>query len=108
MRHFKDQVAVHRAKSVAGAYTSHRDWENASVVWSGLAAVHPDRAFEYRSPERETSQIRQMVYLPADAVIEATDRIVISGQPFEVEGEPLPWQHGSLRHIQVKAWRARR
>ncbi|OKH96598.1 hypothetical protein AB852_00695 [Streptomyces uncialis] len=93
---------------IAGAYTSRRDWENASLVWSGCAAVHPDRSFEYRSPERETSQIRQVVYLPPGAQVEATDRILIGGVFYDIDGEPLPWTHGSLGHIQVRAWRVRR
>ncbi|MFF9481397.1 hypothetical protein [Streptomyces sp. NPDC014733] len=108
MRAFKVRVEVHRAENVAGAYTSHRDWENARVVWSGWASVQPDRAFEYRSPERETSQIRQVVFLPPDADVEAVDRLLIRGEMFEVEGEPLPWRTGALSHIYIKAWRVRR
>ncbi|QUI30679.1 hypothetical protein H9W91_07270 [Streptomyces alfalfae] len=108
MRAFRVRVEIHRAENVAGAYTSRRDWENASVVWSGFASVQPDRAFEYRSPERETSQIRQLVHLPPGADVEATDRIQIRGEMHEIEGEPLPWKFGSLSHIQVKAWKVKR
>lgn len=106
MIHFTDPVEIHSAPIKGGAYTRSRDWDNAELVWSGLAHVQPDRSFEVRSPERETSQERLVVYLPMNAPVDSTDRISFGGMWFEVDGEPMRWPHGSLRHIRVRAWRA--
>lgn len=102
---FTESVAVHRAPLAASAYTHHRDWGQSRTVWSGRAHVQPDRAFEVRSPARETAQERLLVYLPPDADVDSADRIFWRGQTFEVDGEPARWMHGSLRHIRIKAWR---
>ncbi|MEV0445284.1 hypothetical protein AB0I84_07545 [Streptomyces spectabilis] len=106
MRHFHDPVVIRRAPLTASAYTNRRDWENARTLWSGLASVQPDRAFEVRSPERETAQERLVVYLPWGTPVDSTDRIVWDGRTFEVDGEPMRWQQGSLRHVRIRAWRA--
>ncbi|MGK5496388.1 hypothetical protein [Streptomyces sp. URMC 125] len=106
LRFFTELVSVHRVQKTEGVYAK-RDWTNAAVVWSGPASVQPDRAFEVRSPERDTSQIRLNVYLPPDADVLPTDRIRIAGEFYEVDGEPMPWRAGSLRHIQLKVWKVR-
>ncbi|MFM9367585.1 hypothetical protein [Streptomyces sp. Da 82-17] len=105
MKFFNDPVEIHSAPIVEGAYTRHRDWDNATKVWAGLANVQPERSFETRSPERETAQERLLVYLPWGTPVDAPDRLLIDGLWFEVDGEPMRWNYGSLRHVRIRAWR---
>ncbi|MER6912241.1 hypothetical protein ABT354_11255 [Streptomyces sp. NPDC000594] len=104
--HFRDPVTVLRAELVPGTYTTRRDWPTARPVWSGLAGVQPDRGFEARSPERETAQERLIVYLPWGVPVDSTDRITVAGRTYDVDGPPMRWSQGSLRHIRIRAWRA--
>ncbi|ARZ66907.1 hypothetical protein SMD11_1246 [Streptomyces albireticuli] len=106
MPRFGDPVEVYAAPLSDGVYTRSRDWASAHRVWAGLAHVQPDRSFEVRSPERETSQERLFVYLPWGVPVHAVDRIRYGGEWFEVDGEPMRWGHGSLRHVRIRAWRA--
>ncbi|QLE71107.1 hypothetical protein FGW37_05365 [Streptomyces rectiverticillatus] len=105
MRLFSDPVAIFRADLVESAYTKRRQWEKPALVWAGLASVQPDRAFEDRSPARETAQERLIIYLPMSADVDSVDRITYDGKDYEVDGDPAEWAHGSLRHIRVRAWR---
>ncbi|MFG2228027.1 hypothetical protein [Streptomyces sp. NPDC048644] len=106
MTFFNDLVEIHTAPIAEGVYTRHRDWDNAKLAWSGLATVQPDRSFEVRSPERDTSQERLLVYLPWGVPVDSTDRVFYADEWFEVDGEPMRWAHGSLRHVRIRAWRA--
>lgn len=102
-----DLVEVWRANAkVENAYTSRPDWDRAVRVWSGLASVQPDRSYEAFTPARDTSTDRLKVYLPYDAVVEATDRILISGFFYEVDGEPRRHSQTSRKHTFITAWRA--
>lgn len=103
---FPESVEVFRAEIVQETYTRKRDWGNAVRVWSGPADVQPDRIFEERSPERETAQERLMAYLPYGADVQSADRILYRDQWYEVDGPPLEWPHGSLRHTAVRMWKA--
>ncbi|MCY0923845.1 hypothetical protein OS965_37920 [Streptomyces sp. H27-G5] len=102
---FNDEVLVLRAGLTDTAYGKKRDWAHASVVFKGLGNVQPDRSFEVRSPERETAQERILVYLPIGADVGSADRLRCGSQLYEVDGVPSPWEHGSLRHVRVRAWR---
>ncbi|GHF38608.1 hypothetical protein GCM10010218_19730 [Streptomyces mashuensis] len=102
-----DHVEVHRAPLVESAYTRKRDWAlppERTRHWSGRASVQPDRSFEVRSPARETAQRRLRVYLPAGATVESADRLLIGGRWYEVDGAPMVWGTGGLRHVRVNAW----
>lgn len=105
MFHFSDPLTVLRAGLVESSYTNRREWEKPTTVWSGLACVQPDRAFEVRSPARETAQERLIVFLPLSADVDSADRVTYDGKVYEVDGDPAEWAHGSLRHIRIRAWR---
>lgn len=103
---FTDPVRIIRADITKdGPYAKKRDWKNSRTVFGGLACVQPDRAFEVRSPERETAQERLLVYLPAGTDVDSADRIEYHGLTYEVDGDPLEWRHLSLRHVRIRAWR---
>lgn len=76
------------------------------VVWSGFGHVQPDRTVEARSPARETAQERLRVYLPFGVPLSSLDRIRYRDQIFEIDGEPMRWPHGGLRHTRAHVWRA--
>ncbi|MEU1353880.1 hypothetical protein ABZ410_08240 [Streptomyces cinnamoneus] len=102
-----DHVEVHRAPLVDAGYTRKRDWglpTDRTRVWAGRASVQPDRSFEVRSPARETAQRRLRVYLPHRAAVESADRLLIAGRWHEVDGVPMVWGTGGLRHVRVNAW----
>ncbi|MGI5531528.1 hypothetical protein ACQEVX_30370 [Streptomyces syringium] len=106
MFRFSDPVEVLAAPLSEGAYASTRDWARSSVVWSGLGHVQPDGSVEAQSPARETAQERMLIYLPVGVPVSSTDRIRYHGGVFEVDGEPMRWPHGGLRHVRIRVWRA--
>ncbi|MFJ5066536.1 hypothetical protein ACIQC7_08980 [Kitasatospora sp. NPDC088556] len=93
---------------MADAYTNRRDWERSTRVWSGLASVQPGKPYTVRSPERETTVDRVLIYLPPSAVVDSADRITVRGIHYQVEDEPARWVAGRLSHITIKAVRVRR
>ncbi|MET8702730.1 hypothetical protein ABZW10_28305 [Kitasatospora sp. NPDC004723] len=93
---------------MADAYTNRRDWEHAELVWSGLASVQPGRPYTVRSPERETTVDRLVIYLPPTADVDSADRITVQGVTYQIEDEPARWPAGRLSHITIKAVRVRR
>ncbi|QCX75709.1 hypothetical protein C9F11_10145 [Streptomyces sp. YIM 121038] len=98
-------VEVWRAPTMETAYTSRRDWDQAVMVWSGLASVQPASTHEDPSPARDVSQERLRLYLPLSAVVEHTDRLRIEGRWYEVEGEPERHSQTSRRHTRLTLWR---
>lgn len=90
------------------AYTSRPDWGKAVKVWEGLASVQPDKAYESYSPARDVSQERLTVFLPVDADVTDTDRLLIGNLWYEVDGDPRRHTKTSRRHTRLTAWRALR
>lgn len=104
-----DLVEVWRATGkVASAYTSRPDWDQAVRVWSGLGSVQPEKAYESYSPARDVSQERLAVFLPLTAVVTDTDRLLIDGLWYEVDGDPRRHTQTSRRHTKLTVWRALR
>ncbi|MFD8594556.1 hypothetical protein ACFV1L_06105 [Kitasatospora sp. NPDC059646] len=102
-------VEVRRAPIVADAYTKQRDWDSSVKVWSGWASVQPDRSAGTRSPERETNFERLALFFPADAAVEAADRVTVDGIVYEVEAPPQPWtQRRAISYSRVTVWRTSR
>lgn len=93
-------------EKVKSAYTSRRDWDQAVKVWEGLASIQPDKPYESYSPAKDTSTERFSVYLPYEAVVSASDRVLFHGHWFEVDGEPKKRPQTSRRHTYLVAWRA--
>ncbi|MEV8022501.1 hypothetical protein AB0O76_40655 [Streptomyces sp. NPDC086554] len=102
---FLDSVLILRTGFVDTAYGRKRDWSAADVVYKGRANVQPDRSFEVRSPERETAQERVMIYLPFGTEVDSADRVQFAKHLYEVDGVPMNWGYGSIRHVRVRAWR---
>ncbi|MER5883091.1 hypothetical protein ABT160_04610 [Streptomyces sp. NPDC001941] len=101
-----EPVEVLRPPRTTNAYTSRPDWDQAVKVWSGLAAVQPDKAFESFSPARDQSTERLTAYLPFFAVVSSTDGLKVRGHLYEIDGEPKVWAATSRRHLTVSIWRA--
>ncbi|MFB7906419.1 hypothetical protein ACFC1T_08330 [Kitasatospora sp. NPDC056076] len=93
---------------MADAYTTRRDWDRPSRVWTGTASVQPGKPYTVRSPERETTVDRLLIYLPAHADVDSADRITVRGIRYQVEDEPARWTGSRLAHITIKAVRVRR
>ncbi|ARX87893.1 hypothetical protein SMD44_07375 [Streptomyces alboflavus] len=98
-------VEVWRAPMTETAYTTRRDWGQAVRVWSGRASVQPASTREEPSPARDLSQERLSVFLPFSAVVEHTDRLLIEGRWYEVDGEPERHSQTSRRHTRLTLWR---
>ncbi|MFF4952850.1 head-tail adaptor protein [Streptomyces chattanoogensis] len=98
-------MIIYRADVEESSYTGRRDWLNSRKVFDGLAHVQPDRTFEARSPERETAQERLRIFLPWGTDVDSADRIRFEGRTYEVDGSPMHWNYGSIRHVRVRAWR---
>ncbi|MCM1967798.1 head-tail adaptor protein [Streptomyces sp. G1] len=87
-------------------YTRRRDWTQARTIWAGRASVQPARASGAAGPDRETVQERVTVYLPPDAAVDSTDRLLWAGRTYDVDGVPMRWAHGSRRHTRVQGRRS--
>lgn len=102
-----DPVEVWRASGkVESAYTSRLNWDQAVKVWAGFGSVQPDKAFESFSPARDVSQERRAVFLPLSAVVDDSDRLLIGGRWYEIDGDPRRHTQTSRRHIRLSVWRS--
>jgi hypothetical protein len=56
--------------------------------------------------DRQTEVIQDVLFLPGDAVVEATDRIEVDGKTYEIIAEPLrarrPQEPDEIHHIEVR------
>ncbi|MEV3860716.1 hypothetical protein AB0J38_41205 [Streptomyces sp. NPDC050095] len=101
---FNDLIEVHRALLVLDDYGSHRDWENPTVVWSGLGAAVPyARVAKADNPNRETSTSRITCYLPGDITVDSADRLLFQGRFWALEGQAWKWRLGSRRYTMLAA-----
>jgi hypothetical protein len=101
-----EPVEVHRAPEVTSAYAVRKDWDQGVKVWAGEGTVQPDKTYESFTPDRSTSQEKLTVFLPLSADVESTDRVLIRGHFFEVDGEPKRFTQTRLRHTRLSVWRA--
>lgn len=104
-RYFTTPVLIYRAPVVKETYARERDWGQAALVWAGLGCTQPDKTWEARSPERDTSQERLALWLPPSAEADSADRAWLHDMWWEVDGEPQQWPHGSLPHVRLRVWR---
>lgn len=106
---FSDPVEVWRTSATTrSAYTSRPDWDQAVMVWSGMASVQPYRTYESFTPARDQSQERLTAFVPYTAVVASGDRVKVDGHMYEVDGEPERWDYTSRRHLKLSLWRALR
>ncbi|MFJ9006996.1 hypothetical protein [Streptomyces canus] len=102
---FNDCIEVRRAQLVTDDYGKHRDWDNQTVVWSGMGAGVPyRRAWKAEESTRETALNRATLYLPGNVAVDSSDRILFQGNTWHPEGEAWKWKLGSRQYtmIQVK------
>lgn len=106
LAYFTTPVEIYRAPLVKDTYARARDWDNAVLVWSGLGCPQPDKTWETRSPERDTTQERLSLWLPPSATnLDSTDRAWIRDMWWELDGEPQKWLYTPLPHVRVRVWR---
>ncbi|MGW2709441.1 hypothetical protein HKX69_05825 [Streptomyces argyrophyllae] len=99
---FNDQIEIHRAPLVTDDYGKHRDWDNATVVWSGRGAGVPYRRTEKPDEAtRETSVRRATCYLPGDVAVDSADRILFQGRAWSPEGDAWKWKLGSRQYTML-------
>lgn len=81
------------------------DWNSPTSVTIGGCSVQPG-ATEEDLGGREAVAIRWTILAPAGVDVLATDRIVVNGVPYSVDGEPARWGTGVLDHTKIflKRW----
>lgn len=97
-----EPIEVRRAPLVEDAYGKHRDWNNYSVVWSGLGAGVPYlRTRKTETPIRETALSKAKLYLPGNLDVDTADRILFQGKLWTLEGEPWKWKMGARQYTMI-------
>lgn len=61
-------------------------------------SVQPAPASEF-TIDRDTFTTRWQVYAPSSIDVSPLDRIEWQGDTYEVDGDPLRWDFGSLSHV---------
>lgn len=81
------------------------DWSTPTTVAIPGCSVQPGVTSEDRL-NRDTTLIAYTVIAPAGIDVLSTDRIVYSGQTYEIDGEPERWETGILDHttLYLKRW----
>lgn len=100
---FNKLVEIWRAPLIEDAYGSKRDWPNAVRVASVPGSVQPYQDSE-QAIDRETTKTLQRVYLrPLGMDIESTDRVLVDGLWYEVDGVPRDWSEfrQKTRHLRL-------
>lgn len=80
------------------------DWADAEDTDVEGAAVAPEKVEEDRTAGRQGVVVKRTVYLPPGSVVAATDRLVVRGDTYNVDGEPGPWVSpfgGTLGGVEV-------
>lgn len=88
-------IDVLRAPLVAGDYgnATTREWADASTSTITGCSVQPAPSSEY-AIDRDSITTRLLAFVPAHADIEATDRVVWSGETYDIDGDVLRWEFG--------------
>jgi hypothetical protein len=72
-------------------------WRDPEIV--GIYAFDPGSSSEPREPGGDRVVVEPTLYMPADVVLGARDRVTARGDVYEVDGETRKWLHpdGSQR-----------
>jgi hypothetical protein len=73
------------------------DWTNATTTTVSGCNVQPVAAAEF-TQDRDSTMTRWVAWLPAEADVHATDRIVWTGETYDVDGDVERWDFGALSH----------
>lgn len=100
-------VAVRRAPMVSDEYGGRprADWANAVDTPLEGASVQPAPTSEF-TIDRDHFTTRFVAFLPDGADVEPTDRIVWQGNAYNIDGDVLHWDFGSLSHLVVNLTRS--
>lgn len=81
------------------------DWSDPASLLIPGCSVQPGVTSEDRQ-NRDTTLIAFTVIAPAGIDVLSTDRIVYSGNTYEIDGEPERWETGILDHtnLYLKRW----
>ncbi|MFF8629681.1 hypothetical protein [Streptomyces werraensis] len=97
-----EQIEIRRAGLKEDAYGKHRDWDNYTVVWSGLGAGVPYlRTRKTETPIRETALSKAKIYLPGNLDVDTADLIWFQDKLWTLEGEPWKWRMGARQYTMI-------
>ena len=101
-------ITVLRAATKASDYgtTQVLDWTNATSTAVNGCSVQPTSAPEFTT-DRDAVLVRWVVWVPPDADVQPTDRVVFNGETYDVDGEPMRWEFGALAHQVINLRRSR-
>jgi hypothetical protein len=103
---FRDIVAVVRAGTTASP-----DGGDPLLNWATATTTdYPGELQPLSSTENVVAQQRtdstHRAFLPADADVKATDRLLHQGLYFEIDGEPEVWRFGGrVHHVEALCFR---
>lgn len=93
-------ITILRAARVPSDYGNQttEDWSSAAETVVEGCSVQPAPASEF-TVDRDSFITRYQVFAPASADVLAGDRVAWDGNTYDVDGDPLRWDAGSLSHI---------
>lgn len=94
-------ITVQRAPLVVPRGSHERDWPHAVTHHVAGCSVQPAGTSLDVSEPRSNTTIRWTVFAPVDADVVKSDRILIDGTPYSIDGEPQRWSSptGRLDHM---------
>ena len=101
----RDTLTVERAPLVEERGSMIRDWEHAEPHTIDGCELQPGGMQLSADGTRvENRTVRWDVWLPPDADIEPSDRILIDGRPYAVEDGVQPWRGptGMIDHLHMQ------
>ena len=92
-------ITVLRAERVESDYGTGTslDWDRATSTEVPGCSVQPAPSTEF-TVDRDLFITRYQVFVPPSADVRAGDRIAWNGEVFDVDGDVLRWEFGSLSH----------
>lgn len=93
-------VAVQRAPLIADHGSQVRDWTSPATHTIGGCSVQPGGGTEDQL-NRDSVTTVWSVFAPLGADVLDTDRVVVGGVAYEVDGPVRPWETGILDHLEI-------
>jgi hypothetical protein len=92
-------ITVLRAATKPSDYgtTQVLDWSNVTATAVNGCSVQPTSAPEF-TQDRDAVLVRWVAWVPPDADVRASDRVMFNGATYDVDGEPMRWDFGALAH----------
>jgi hypothetical protein len=98
---WEQTLTVERAALVDDGHNNQvRDWSTAVTHDIDWCSIQPGATSEFLQG-RDESVISYTVFAPDGADILSSDRVLIDGNPFSINGEIIRWQTGILDHTVV-------